>query len=158
MELTEIFVFGPPIIFSNGCALLADDPADEVVVSEDLEADLLLLPDVLGLLLHDLEGIALAGGAAVLGLAVHGDGLLQLPELTAGRRLHFSCGHLPWLCFLLRVIFLIVAPRRFRGAHLSLQTRIRRGEVDPTPGSASRLAPITTLLITPPAIPFTVHL
>ena len=74
--------------FLDGCALLADDPADEVVVSEDLEADLLLLPDVLGLLLHDLED-ALAGGAAVLGLAVHGDGLLQLPELTAGRRLHF---------------------------------------------------------------------
>ena len=86
-----VFLFNMLIVylhdFLDGSSLFADDPADEVVVSEYLEADLLFLPDVLCLLLHHLED-ALTGRAAVLRLAVHGDGLLKLPELTA-RRLHF---------------------------------------------------------------------
>ena len=68
----------------DGPPLLADDPPDQVVVSQNFERNLRRFARVPRLLLHHLQDPA-AGGAAVLRLPVHGDGLLQ-----AGRVLHLA--------------------------------------------------------------------
>ena len=74
------------MVTSKGCSelqtdLLSDDPADEVVVRQDLERNLVRLSGVLRLLLHHLQDLV-ASVAAVFRLAVDGDGLLHRPDVV----------------------------------------------------------------------------
>ena len=68
----------------DGPPLFADDPPDQVVVSQNFERYFRGFARVPRLLLHHLQDPA-AGRAAVLRLPVHGDGLLQ-----AGGVLHLA--------------------------------------------------------------------
>lgn len=61
--------------FLDGGPLAANDPANQVVVGQDAQRDLLGLASVLGLLAHDLHDLV-TGLGTVFGLAVDSDGLV----------------------------------------------------------------------------------
>lgn len=60
--------------------LFSNDPSHEVVVSQNLEREVVRLSGVTGLVLHDLEDLV-TGLCAVAGLAVDGDGFLHHPHV-----------------------------------------------------------------------------
>ena len=153
----------------DGPPLLADDPPDQVVVSQNFERNLGRFARVPGLLLHHLQDPA-AGGAAVLRLPVHGDGLLQ-----AGRVLHLAVaaiisltltlsteklmrtGDCPHLCtstlaLLCCVMLRMVAPPRpMMAPTMSLDTSTRSGKSTPRARGRAPLPPSPGLSLPPPA-------